>query len=126
MKVETVKNKIVKKFGSVNKFCNLAGLNYANLNNVFRQKESAYKQQKLKELMKSLEDTNVELTDAEITPKLLEQIRVGIVTRYKTYKAFCDKHNISNTWLSALLNGKHILVSAKVKELCAILKIKVK
>jgi hypothetical protein len=123
MTVETVKTRIITKFGSLNKFCNVTGLNLANLSNLFRRKDSKQKQQELKDLLALANKADVTQTEYEITPEVIEKIRVAIVTKYKTYQAFCNQHGFSNTWLSALLNGKHKLVSYRVKELLTILKI---
>ncbi len=126
MNVDELKEKIVKKFGSVNKFCNCANINYQTLSNLFRQQDSPSRQSKLKELARKVTKTKIKKLDGfEITDKLIEKIRVAIVTNHKTYQAFCDAHSISNTWLSALLNGKHKLVSKRVRNLCLILEIKI-
>lgn len=124
MKVEAVKAKIEKKFGSLNRFCNTANLNYQNVNNVFRKNDSPFKQQELRDLSKLCEKTSVRLIDGrDLTPQLIEKIRKAIRVRYNTYDQFCEQHKFSNSWLSALLNGRHKLISAKIKRLCAILEI---
>lgn len=123
MTVATLKKRITKKFGSVSRFCNVAKLNKQNLDNLFRLTDSAYKQQRLKELAVTVKETENMALPGELTDELLEQIRVAIVTKNKSYGAFCDVHKISNTWLSALLNGKHRLVSTRVRSLCKILNI---
>lgn len=123
MTVETVKKRIIKKFGSVNKFCNVTGTNFANLSNLFRRKESTQKQSELKKLLLLVDSSDVTQTENELSAEVIEKIRVAIVTKYKTYQTFCTQHGFSNTWLSAVLNGKHKLVSNRVKDLCNILKI---
>lgn len=126
MEIEALKAQIVEKFGSVNRFCNLSGTNYQTLSNLFRQQDSPFRQIKLKELASKVKRTKVKkIIGIDITDELIEKIRVAIVSQYKTYQAFCIQHSISDTWLSALLNGKHKLVSKRVKNLCVILKIKI-
>ena len=126
MEIEALKAQIVGKFGSVNRFCNLSGTNYQTLSNLFRQQDSPFRQSKLKELAKKVKRTKVKkIIVIDITDELIEKIRVAIVSQYKTYQEFCGQHSISDTWLSALLNGKHKLVSKRVKNLCVILKIKI-
>ncbi len=127
MEVKILKARIVKKFGSVNRFCNISGTNYQTLQNLFRQSDSKFKQIKLKELSGQVTRVKVApLEGVDITNELLEKIRVAIVTKYKTYQEFCVVNHVSNTWLSALLNGKHRLVSNRVKSLCDILSIEIK
>lgn len=123
MTVTTLKKRIVKKFGSVSRFCNVAGLNKQNLDNLFRLTESKHKQARLKELAQKVKETEDKELAGELTDELLEQIRVAIVTKNKSYQEFCEKHKISNTWLSALLNGKHRLISGRVRSLCETLNI---
>lgn len=127
MKVETLKKKIVKKFGSVNRFCNIAGKNYQNINNLFRLTDGPLKQSKLKELdavvRKTKKDAVVE--GLEVSDDLLKRIRVAILTDHKNFLEFCKAKKVSNTWLSALLNGKHRLLSKRVLNLCETLNVPV-
>jgi hypothetical protein len=124
MQVETLKNRITRKFGSITKFCKASGVNYIDLYNLFRQQDTRFKRERLKDLHKKVKETPViSLDGIEITPELLEKIRVSIRTKYNTYQQFCTEHGVSNTWLSALLNGKHVLISNRVKNLCRILNI---
>lgn len=124
MKVETIKKRIVKKFGSVNRFCNIAGMNYQNVNNLFRLKDGPLKQSKLKELNEKVSKTKEKPVEGiEVNDDLLKRIRVAILTDHKNYLEFCKAKKISNTWLSALLNGKHRLLSKRVLNLCEILNV---
>ncbi len=123
MKVETLKNRIIKKFGSVSRFCNVAGLNKQNLDNAFRLKDSNLKQRRLRIIAKTVTETEDKNLPGELTDQLLQRIKTSIRTESNSYQEFCQKHKISNTWLSALLNGKHRLISERVDGLCRILKL---
>lgn len=125
MNIESVKAKIIKKFGSVTRFCSIAGINYQNVNNIFRRSESEFKQIDLALLAKLVKETKDKaLGDLEITQELIDQIKTEIRKDGQTYLQFCQAHGFTNTWLSSLINGKHKLISLKVKKVCTILKIK--
>jgi hypothetical protein len=122
--VETVKKRINDKFGSVNRFCNIVKLNYQDLVNLFRQSESKVKQERLKALIVLVRETDdTTIRDRELSPQLLANIRAAIALNYDSQKEFCRKKKFGETWLSAVLGGKHKLLSKRVKELCSTLKI---
>lgn len=123
-KSEIVKKKIKQKFGSVNRFCNITGKNFTDIANLFRREEGPQKQEDLKSLSMLVINTKDQpVQGKEVTPELIEQIRVAIVTKYKTYLQFCEEESFSNTWLSTLMNGKMKTISARVRALCKILNI---
>jgi hypothetical protein len=122
--VERVKKKINDKFGSVNRFCRITNTNYLEVVNIFRKSEGREKEAQLRELAKVVRETNDEpIKDKELRPVLLDQIREAILKKSGTQSAFCEKYGFGATWLSALLSGKHKLLSTRVKDLCKILKI---
>ena len=109
MKPETLKKRIVKKFGTLARFARCAQLNYEELRLFFKNcgyKMTEPREQKLRWL-KSLSDTLVTEDPDLITKREIERVRKGIRSRFGTNHNFCKFYpDLDESFVSRFLAGK--------------------
>lgn len=125
MNYTAFKTRIRKKFGSLQRYMQLTGVTQKDLDQSFdRVTEKGNPRNVRRLLSKAKKVKKTTMPDKDITPQLLEKIRVAIYTSHKSQSDFCEAHKqYTNTWLSALLNGKFPRKSKKVSKLLKTLKI---
>lgn len=119
------KSRIRKKFGSLQKFMLLTGVTQKDLDKSFDKETLKGNPVRVRRLLSKAAKVKDVTTSKDVTPALLECIRVAIYTKHKSQSEFCERHKqFTNTWLSALLNGKCPRISKKVGKLLKTLDIK--
>jgi len=116
----TLKEKIIKKYGSVYAFVKASGANqnrvYYLLNNGMTPKEEG--------VMRALIDSIDKPKKEEITEALRTRIIIAIRAQYKFRNVFCQAHDIREKNLSEILNGKVTRITRNVRRICEALNIK--
>lgn len=119
-----LKQRIKKKYGSVNRFARLVKKEYHTIRAAI-ESDDKEKKKWLKDLISKT--PNKTLDNYEMPKGLPEKIRISIRAKYDTYLNFHAEHEeFLPYWISGLVNGKMQRLTPKVVKLCKILKIKIK
>jgi len=121
MNAQKLKEAIVQKYGSVNRFCQLVGLQSTDMYGYLNRQPS--NPVTLEEIRQLYEKTpNRLINRVEVTLEERKLIRASIYNNYHNLSEFARQHpRYSQSWLSILINGKMKRKTPKVKQLLELL-----
>ena len=116
---EALRQIVIKKFGSMHRFCNLAEIPYHTIQNAIRpHTKDPEKIRRLEMLAAGMPDG---LTRQEITHEQRLEIRAAILDKYKNIAAFCRAGDWDQSHVDKILNesSRSIRkVTPAIKRLC--------
>jgi hypothetical protein len=103
-----LKNDIRKKYGTIQKFCEIAEISYSKMNMLFANRMKKDNEDKMISQIKVLVDDLVKQMDNQImTEDERKSIRGIIFSKHKNVRTFCLNHDeFSITFVSKIVNGQ--------------------
>lgn len=103
-----LKNDIRKKYGTIQKFCEIAEVSYSKMNMLFANRMNKEKEDKMIGDTKVLVEDLVKQMDNQImTEDERKHIRGLIFSKFKNVRTFCLDHDeFSITFVSKIINGQ--------------------
>lgn len=128
MGINEVKVAIKDKFGSITKFCQLAGIDWQDLNRFFSaaaKKMTPEREKYLAALAGLVRTTRVRAVETEMDTKLRKKI-MAAVEEYGGATYFCQENPQFNaTSLRHIMNGRRKKINGTVRDLLKTLNIKI-
>lgn len=121
MSSHEIKKEIIKKYGSIRRFCNITGLGYWSFVSITRG--DSVSEKNLSKIKKLISDNPDKKLANELTPKIRGLIKSNIYSNYKNVKAFCIETGIGDSTVSLVINGVTIKITPSVEKICKTLKI---
>lgn len=121
MNAQDLKKAIITKYGSMTRFCRLAGLQSSDM--YTRINHANVPDHYLQEIARLVQTTpNSEEPYTEVTAEMRKNLRSRIYQHYHNITDFVAAHpQFTQSWISILLNGKIKRKTPKVKKLLDIL-----
>ncbi len=103
-----LKNQIRKKYGTMQKFCEIAEFSYSKMNMLFANRMKKENEDKMISQIKVLVEDLVKQMDNQImTEDERKGIRGLIFSKHKNVRTFCMNHEeFSITFVSKIVNGQ--------------------
>ena len=128
MGINEVKVAMKDKFGSITKFCELAGINWQDLNRFFsayKKKVTPEREKYLAALAALVKTTRVRPLSTELDAKLRKRL-VAAVEEYGGATFFCQENPQFNaTSLRHIMNGRRKKINGTVRAILQTLNIKI-